>query len=306
MVTPSHGVPSARPGIPRAMTAVAVGAALQGAPVPVAVPNGSFEQPSTVFVSTEIDIWEKSAEPPDYDPGGGPWFQKAGIFKNTAPGRPDHIPNLDGSQALYLFAVPEVGVSMAATGDDGLFPARYQPGDVWTLTVAVIGGGGNMPEGARLHLELGYLDSGGHRQAVAVTEVVHSAVQFPTTTQFLDFVVRTPAVTAADPWAGRPLRLSLFSIGSEFIGGYWDLDHVRLAVEREEAFRVTVIPADSGMRISWPGASGISYRVEQSADLKDWRAVGDPVTGVGGELQIELPVADTGPRFVRVVSGAST
>ncbi|MBN8246151.1 MAG: hypothetical protein J0L84_01760 [Verrucomicrobia bacterium] len=304
-MTPSPGTHAPRPAVCLAVAAVVLAAGLRGAPVPVPVPNGSFELPSTVFVSTDIEVWQKSPEPPDYDPGGGPWFQKAGIFKNTAPGRPDHIPNLDGAQALYLFAVPEVGVSMDATGDDGIFPARYQPGDVWTLTVAIIGGGGNMPEGARLRVELGYLDAGGGRHLLAGTEVVHSAAQFPTTTQFLDFSVTTPVVTAADPWAGRRLSLNLVATGSEFIGGYWDLDNVRLTVERAEHFRVAVVPGDSGMRVSWPGAAGISYRVERSADLKDWSLVGDPVQGAGGELQVELPVAGSGPLFVRVVSGAS-
>jgi len=286
--------------------AVVLGSPLHGAIIPVAVPNGSFELPSTVFVSTDIEVWQKSPEPPDYDPADGPWFQKAGIFKNTAPGRPDHIPNITGSQALYLFAVPGVGVSMDATGGDGLFPADYRAGDVWTLTVGIIGGGGNMPEGARLRLELGALDSEGRRQVVAATEVVHSPAQFPTTTQFLDFSVATPVVASADPWAGQRLSIRLFSTGSEFIGGYWDLDNVRLTVQRDESFRIAVTPADSGLRISWPGAAGVSYQVEQSGDLKSWDSAGGPVLGTGGELQAELPVAGPGPRFVRVVSGGAS
>ncbi|MCW5558586.1 MAG: hypothetical protein KIT22_12235 [Verrucomicrobiae bacterium] len=279
----------------------------RAATLSIEVPNGSFERPATVFVSTDIEAWQKSPEPPNHEPDGFPWFQRAGIFKNTAPSRPDHIPNLDGDQALYLFAVPGVGVFQQGTSESGAFPVAYQAGDVFTLTVGLIGGGGNMPEGARMRLELGYVDTTGNRQPIARTEAVHSREQFPTTTHLIDFTVSTPPVKDSDPWSGRPLSLELVSVGSEFIGGYWDLDHVRLTVTRggSEGFPISVAAIPMGMQISWTGTTGTNYRVEQSPDLRSWNAAGDWVPGVGEKIRVELQVAGSEPLFVRVVSDAT-
>ena len=33
-----------------------------------------------------------------------------GVFKNTAPGSDDHIPNIEGEQALFFFAYPEAAI----------------------------------------------------------------------------------------------------------------------------------------------------------------------------------------------------
>jgi len=301
--------PAAFLAAPISVLATLAGLATGGtaATVPIEIPNGSFELPSTVFVSTDIEAWQKSPEPPNHEPDGFPWFQRAGIFKNTNPGRPDHIPNLDGNQALYLFAVPGVGVFQEGTAESGALPVSYQPGDVFSLTVGIIGGGGNMPEGARMRLELGYVETDGSRRPVARTEVVHSLTQFPTTTHLIDFTVRTAPVSASDPWAGRPLSLELMSIGSEFIGGYWDLDNVRLTVTRgaDERFPISVAAVPAGMQISWNGAAGTNYRVEQSPDLQSWGATGDWIPGAGGEIQVEVPVAGSQPLFVRVVSDAT-
>ena len=85
-------------------------------PIPISVPNGSFESPATLYVSTFIDAWQENPKPADYAEGGGfTWDQLTGLFVNTAPTAADHIGNMDGKQAAYLFAVPGTGaLSMRA------------------------------------------------------------------------------------------------------------------------------------------------------------------------------------------------
>jgi len=40
--------------------------------------------------------------------GGFPWDQLMGQFLNTTNGSPNHIDNMDGNQAAFLFALPDV------------------------------------------------------------------------------------------------------------------------------------------------------------------------------------------------------
>src|SRR5436190_21307504 len=72
----------------------------------ISVPNGSFESPQTSFVTLQVDSWEKTLK----DQPGGQFDQLVGIFKNTTNGAADHIDNMDGEQAVYIFAVPGVGI----------------------------------------------------------------------------------------------------------------------------------------------------------------------------------------------------
>ncbi|MEO6034296.1 MAG: hypothetical protein ABIQ35_03490, partial [Verrucomicrobiota bacterium] len=116
------------------------------------IPNGSFELPATTFVNINIDSWQKSEKPAWYDDNGGFfWTQLTGIFKNTGPTSSDHIDNCDGSQAIWLFAVPEVALFQDYDSIDWqnlppnhAFNSTFEPGRSYTLTVGVIGGGGNM------------------------------------------------------------------------------------------------------------------------------------------------------------------
>ena len=72
---------------------------------PIAVPNGSFESPSTDFVDPQMNYWQESPQPFWYDAdANGPWSQLVGVFLNTPVGTDDHIVNCDGAQAAYLFA----------------------------------------------------------------------------------------------------------------------------------------------------------------------------------------------------------
>jgi len=227
----------------RALAALACLALCQTAAraVSLFVPNASFESPATEFVDTRIDAWQKTPKPFWFDESGGyVWDQLTGVFSNLAAGSADRIQNCDGQQAMWLFAVPEVGVfqDSVAIGPTSPVPgppfeARFEVGTAYTLTVGVLGGLGTMREGASMEASLYYLDDAGGRPAVAVTELVYSPALFanPEGKKLLvDFEVHVPPVQAADPWANRPMGIQFLStIQPELASGYWDLDNVRLS-----------------------------------------------------------------------------
>jgi hypothetical protein len=200
-------------------------------PAVIPVPNGSFESPATVFVSTLIEAWEKPPVPPDYSEGGGfTWDQLSGVFKNTPPGRSDHIGNCDGAQALFIFAVPGAGLRQPSIpAPDGQGPAQFIAGHAYRLTVGVIGGGGGMAPGSALELGLTSRDGQGATVRVASIAVLHDPLVFPAMTNLVDVSFTTPVVQAGDAWAGGAIGVDLLALaGTAPPGGYWDLDNVRL------------------------------------------------------------------------------
>lgn len=189
---------------------------------PVSISNPSFELPSTTFVDTRVDGWLKTPAPVWFDPalaGGASWDQTSGVFANSPSGQPSHITNVDGSQALYVFALPTAGLFQ-------VLPATFEAGMQYDLSVGIFGGGGNMPEGTTFLLGLSYLD-GANLVPLATTTVTHSAAAFPTTTLFKDYSVYLPRVGEGDAWAGKNIGIQLIATSGTGVG-YWDLDNVRL------------------------------------------------------------------------------
>jgi hypothetical protein len=203
---------------------------------PLSVPNGSFESPVTSFVDLRIDNWQKNPKPPGFPVTDEQWEQSIGLFKNTDPTAADHIDNMDGNQAIFIFNAPGAGVfqdydSVDWSGQTHISSATFEPGRAYNLTVGLIGGGGNMPEGVSILLSLYYRDAQSNIVTIASTTVSHSAATFPNTTHFVDFQVAVPMVKGSDAWAGKHIGISITSIGPpEIPGGYWDIDNVRLAV----------------------------------------------------------------------------
>ena len=203
------------------------------------VPNGSFESPETDFAAPTMDNWEKAPQPAWYvDPTGTfPWEALMGQFLNTTNGSPDHISNMEGSQAAFLFASPDVAIfqdynSIGGTNStpEQEFISTFEPGKAYALTVGVVGGGGGMTNGATLELSLYYRDAASNKVTVASTTVTNSLALFPTNTYFTDFQVIVPAVRTNDSWAGKHIGIQLAStVGFDQMGGYWDVDNVRLA-----------------------------------------------------------------------------
>ncbi len=195
-------------------------------------PNASFELPATSFVSTQVDAWQKTPKPGWYEETGGYlWEQLTGVFKNPLPSDPSHLDNCHGEQAIWLFAVPEVGLYQDLVNLAPPHPpnAVFEAGKSYRLTVGVLGGKGNMLVGVRLGLSLYYRDDASNRVAVAATTITNAPNLFTNGQHFEDFGVEVPPVRAGDPWAGRPIGVQLLSlVGFDLQGGFWDLDHVRL------------------------------------------------------------------------------
>src|SRR5262245_3479172 len=117
-------------------------------PASILVPNTSFESPATDFASPFMSSWQKAPQPIWYNDPRFPWSQLAGQFLNTSNGAPDHIDNLDGQQAAYLFALPDVAIFQdynTIAGSNAVpsreFNAQFEAGRSYTLTVGVLGGG---------------------------------------------------------------------------------------------------------------------------------------------------------------------
>lgn len=169
---------------------------------PLNLPNASFESPPTAFVNPQVDSWQKTPKPFWYDESSGYlWSQLTGAFVNTAAGSADHIDNVDGNQAAFLFAVPEVGLfqDYDSIGGTNLTPvhafeAIFQTGKAYSLSVGVIGGGGGMTNGASLQIGLYYRDAAGAQVTLVATNVTYSPADFPTTTHFVDVISAIRAI----------------------------------------------------------------------------------------------------------------
>ena len=90
----------------------------------IPISNPSFEAPETPFVSLAIEGWVKNPKPDEFvENDQFVWDQLVGIFKNTPQGSPDHIPNTDGAQGLFLFTVPGAGFSQIVPDTSKIVPA---------------------------------------------------------------------------------------------------------------------------------------------------------------------------------------
>lgn len=189
------------------------------AELPVA--NFSFELPATTFVNPQIESWTKTPQPDWFQPQGGvTWEQTSGVFANTAPGAANHINNLDGNQAVYLFALPQAGFTQ-------VLASTFEAGLQYTLTVGLLGGG-NITEGTSLLLGLFYLDDVGAPVTVAATSVQYSAASFPTITELQDRQAASGVLGAGTAAVGKNIGVQIIATSGDG-SGYWDLDNVRVS-----------------------------------------------------------------------------
>jgi hypothetical protein len=206
----------------------------------ISVPNGSFELQlaDPLFgVSLSVDSWQKNPPPAWFTGGPQDWDQLVGVFKNTASTNADHIDNCDGNQALYVFAVPDTGVfqdydslDWAHTNATHSFTPIFEPGKSYHLKLGIIGTGGGMLPGVTFRFGLYYRDAQSNMVTVAATSVTNSPDVFSNNTHFIDFHVDTSVVKVSDAWAGQHIGIQLLStVDFNLVGGYWDLDNVRLS-----------------------------------------------------------------------------
>ena len=276
----------------------------------IEIPNGSFESVATDFADPRIDAWEKPPQPIWWDPSHGAWDQVSGVFLNTAPGSPDHIVNCDGAQAAFLFALPQSALwqdynstNWAAAVPTHAFNVKFKPGLTYILTVGVIGGGGGMLNGATLELSLYYRDGAGNMITIAATTVTNTPAIFSNTTQLVDFQVVVPTVRPSAPWANQNVGIQILStVGFDLMGGYWDLDKVRLSEFREPAW---LAPTQTSGRFqatlqSDPGAAfEVLVAANPALPRAQWTTL-KTLTNVTGTNTVTDTSANGGWRFYQV------
>lgn len=279
---------------------------LNSAGATIQIPNASFESPTTAFVDLRVDGWQKNPKPIWFDESGGNlWEQLIGIFINPAEGSAGHIENSDGSQALYVFAIPQNGLFQDYDSKDWAhaepthaFDVKYEVGKSYSLAVGLKGGGGGMVEGAGIQLALYWRNEAGDRKIVASTMVFHSASQFPTSTRFVDFTASTPTLEAGNPAIGKQLGILIEALVlPEQAGGYWDLDNVRLTAEGEAGVELRHARVDGGLELKWTSQTGMEYQLRSSTDLMAWLPEGGRLLGTGGDLTRAVVVEPSGNRF---------
>jgi len=202
---------------------VAVGSGLHAASI--IVPNSSFESPNTLpaGVSTTIDSWQKAPKPAYFDEAafGFQWIQTAGIFFDSNP-----YANHDGVQCAYMLSFPGVTLFQDATAG---FNATYGIGQSYTMTLGLFGK--SLTSNNSLQLSLYYRDAGNNVITVgSPTTITYNPATFPLTSplNLVDYSVTIPAVQAGDPWAGKNIGIMIQVTASDFQGGYWDMDNLRL------------------------------------------------------------------------------
>lgn len=235
----------------------------------IALPNASFESPATVFVDTQIDDWQKSPQPFWYDAAAnGPWEQLTGVFLNTPPDstNQDHIVNLNGSQAAFLFALPGVALFLDRSSTTNAFNAAFEPGKSYQLTVGVLGNGGGMAAGATLQAALYYRDAADNFVPVGSVTITNGNALFPNHTNLVDFTARVPAVNPTDPWAGKPIGVQIASTCDfALAGGYWDVDNVRL-VAVQAPILGGASQTGSGFNGSLRSEPGLGFEIRAATD----------------------------------------
>ena len=274
----------------------------------ISVPNASFESPLTTYALPLVDSWQQ-VPPPDLINQSNLY---SGVFSNSPPGDPFHIDNCDGNQALFLFAVPQATIFQDYDSTDyahptpmHAFPATYDPGKSYTLTVGVLGGTNlaiPMQEGTTLQLSLYYRDAASNQVTVAATSIANRGTLFPTPTHFFDFQVQVPTVKASDPWAGRHVGIQLLSTTPfELRGGYWDLDNVRLV---STATPMLLAPSYTNGHFSFmlqsePGSAfDILAGTNATLPLSNWTSLG-ALTNTTGATVFTDPAVNLSRRFYR-------
>ena len=284
----------------------------------IEVPNSSFESPIvppvSPFAIPDMDAWQKTPQPAWYDPAQNadtPWDYLMGTFYNV-PFPAQFIDNCDGSQAAFVFAVPQAGlfqdynsVSGTNTTPSHAFNATFRPGMQYALTAGLIGGGGNMPQGATVQLSLYYRDASSNMVTVAATTVTNTVAVFPTNTHFVQFQVQVLGVKSADAWAGKNIGIAIESTTDfSLTGGYWDVDNVRLT-ETVAPDVASATAANGQINFNVLSEPGAALMIQTATDLTSgssgWTDLRS-ITNVTGAGTITEPLGAATQRFFRARS----
>jgi hypothetical protein len=136
---------------------------------------------------------------------------------------------------------------------------------------------------------------------VAATNIVFTHALFPTTTHLIDFQAQAPTVQPGDPWAGQQIGVRLRSslVDTNLVGGYWDLDNVRLHASQAPALRDAAW-ADGQFQFRLTSEPGLSFELLASSELTlalaNWTRL-DTVTNFSGDTMFTNTATGTGGRF---------
>ncbi len=293
-----------------AFTCLCFASQAQAQPEFLPVPNQSFESPKILFVNLNLQSWQKTPKPDGYlETADFLWSQLSGVFKNTAAGSSDHIVNIDGSQAVWIFAVPEAGIFQDATSVDSDdlqpshdFDVRFVAGKSYTLTVGAIGNGGAMRNGVTAQLSLYFRDAVGRQVFIASTTITNSSELFPDRNHLVDFSVEMPSVKPSDPWANQTMGIELRStVTDELKGGYWVFDNFRLQATEDVPLELLAKPTNTTLEIFWQSSPKRRYQVQISEDFQSWKNVESPIQGTGERLSKTVATDQNPKAFVRLV-----
>jgi hypothetical protein len=277
----------------------------------IAVPNGSFESPSTLFVDPRIDSWQKAAQPAFFDTNVfGPWDNLAGVFLNTAPTNVDHIDNADGNQLAYLFSYPQMGIFQDFNSIDWsnstpthAFNAQFERGKGYRLTFGVTTSSQEpLNQGATLQASLYYRDTSGNPVTVGSTTITYSTNVFTNLTHLIDFQVNVPAVQASDPWASQNIGIQILStVEPDLIGGVWDLDNIRLS-EAVAAELTGLVRTNNQFTLLIHSETGLVFEIlsttNTAAPSLNWSSIGT-VTNITGTASFIDSTTNLNQRFYR-------
>jgi len=205
----------------------------------IPVPNFSFETPDVEppVAPTVGPPWEAIFISPD------PFMPATGTFDNTAPGSDDHIDNMDGAQAIYVFAGDMIGVFQDLTG------TSFEIGKNYTLTIGLAGSEETLETDSVFELLLYYRDATNARLPIQITQVLFDPTLDPgKINQLYDYSVSTDFVQAGDAWEGKDIGIELRTNAAP--GGYWVVDNVRL----------DVVPEPSAVGLLFSGAALVLLR----------------------------------------------
>jgi hypothetical protein len=186
-------------------------------PTAVAVVNPSFEapavDPNAFGALPVVEGWLEL----DLDAVAG---SNTGVFANTPAGSPDRLVNADANQLAFL------GSQQGNALEQDL-EAVYEVGRSYRLTVAV-GVSSRFPPAVTepldtIEIVLYYLDQA---EPVDIAGTTFGATGL-SSTRLQDFSVYLDTVHTGDAWADKPIGIAIRATGAA--GGFWDLDHVRLA-----------------------------------------------------------------------------
>ena len=158
-----------------------------------------------------------------------------------------------------------------------------------------------MTNGASLMLGLYYRDASRNQVVVAATNIVYSTALFPDNTNFIDFSAQLDTVQAGDAWAGQHIGILLLStVGFDLMGGYWDLDNVRLTSASAPVLSGWTA-ANGQFAFTLQSDPGAACEVLAAADpslpASQWTSLGAVTNLTGWMIFMDNTLTNAGKRF---------